>query len=213
MNEEQNHSGIILASKSPRRRFLLENAGIPIQVCPSLVQESDFTTGEPSRYVKTLARAKAGEVADRHPDRWVLGADSIVWAGGRIMEKPGSEQAARAMMKELSGRTHRVYTGYSLICRKRGHLHADVVETAVTFKTLAPEEIAWYSKTSEPYDKAGGYAIQGLGSFMIRAINGSYTNVVGLPLCEVMEHLLRHGVIIPVPGNRQWQTAPMEDTA
>lgn len=213
MPKQQNQSRIILASKSPRRRFLLENAGVPIEVCPSRVQEADFAVTEPRDYVNTLARAKAGEVADRYPDSWVLGADSIVWAGGRILEKPRSEPEARDMMTELSGRTHRVYTGYSLICRQHGHLHADVVETAVTFKELAPEEIAWYSKTNEPYDKAGGYAIQGLGSFMIRSINGSYTNVVGLPLCEVMEHLFQHRVLIPEPGNKQWQKAPMADTA
>ncbi len=191
---------LILASRSPRRRSLLESCGIEFTVCPSSIRESDFPVIEPREYVKTLACAKACDVADSCPESWVIGADSIVLAEGSILEKPGSAEAARDMLKTLSGRTHRVFTGYSVVCREKEHCFTDAAETAVKFKELSSGEIEWYIKTKEPYDKAGGYAVQGLAAFMVQAVSGSYTNVVGLPLCEVVDHLLRHGVLSPGPG-------------
>jgi len=188
-------SPIILASKSPRRRQLLENAGIKFTIIPSYVQESDFLLLKPENYARTLAEAKALDVADKNPESWVIGADSIVLINDTILEKPNSIADARQMIQQLSGKPHIVLTGYSIICKNKSTLFSDVAKTEVIFKKLTDEEIEWYIHTKEPYDKAGGYAIQGLGSFMIKSINGSYTNVVGLPVCEVLDHLYRQGVI------------------
>ena len=99
------------------------------------------------------------------------------------------------MLARLSGKTHQVLTGFAVCCMARSYNYSDTVKTDVRFKTLAPEEIEWYIHTPEPFDKAGAYAIQGLGTFLVKSISGSYTNVVGLPVCEVMELLLREGVI------------------
>ena len=186
---------IILASKSPRRRFLLENAGIEFSVVPGSVREQDFLFLKPETYVRTLAEAKARDVAEKHPDAWVIGADSIVLISDTILEKPNSIAHARRMIRHLSGSTHRVLTGYSIMCQDKSHMFTDSVTTEVMFKQLTEEEIEWYIHTEEPYDKAGGYAIQGLGSFMVKGIIGSYSNVVGLPVCEVINHLYRQSVI------------------
>ncbi len=204
MQQLRIESKIILASKSPRRQFLLENAGLDFTVYPSRVKEAEFPITQPRDYAMTLAEAKANDVADMYPDSWVIGADSIVWANEKLLEKPRSVEEARDMMAKLSGRTHYVFTGYAIVCRAKAHAFSDVSETAVTFKDLTPAEIEWYIATDEPYDKAGGYAIQGLASFMIKRIDGSYTNVVGLPLCEVMTHLIRQKVIVPDPEKQGW---------
>lgn len=189
------NSPIILASKSPRRRRLLESAGIKFTITPSGVQENDFLLLKPDNYVRTLAEAKSQDIARKNPESWVIGADSIVLISDTILEKPESISNARQMIHQLSGKPHIVLTGYSIICKKSLYIFTDVVKTEVTFKKLTDEEIEWYINTKEPYDKAGGYAIQGLGSFMIKTINGSYTNVVGLPVCEVLDQLYRQGVI------------------
>jgi septum formation protein len=112
-----------------------------------------------------------------------------------MLGKPSSQDDARKMLQNLSGRTHQVYTGYAIQCIAENHLFSDAVKTDVKFKQLTDQEIEWYIHTKEPFDKAGAYAIQGLGTFLVREINGSYTNVVGLPVCEVIEHLLQQGVI------------------
>ncbi len=189
------NSQIILASKSPRRRRLLENAGIEFTIIPSCVQENDFLLLKPENYVRTLAEAKAQDVAGKNPDSWVIGADSIVLINNSILEKPESESDARQMIQQLSGYLHVVLTGYSIVCKNTSTIFSDVIKTEVIFKKLTDEEIEWYIHTEEPYDKAGGYAIQGLGSFMVKSINGSYSNVVGLPVCEVLDQLYRLGVI------------------
>jgi septum formation protein len=207
MQKPSDTSRIILASKSPRRRDLLETAGLRFSVCDSGVKESGYRLRSPASFVRMLAEAKAAAVGEIHPESWVIGADTIVYIDGRTLEKPESADAAREMMELLSGRTHSVYTGYCILCREKRHRCTEAVKTAVTFKALSSREIAWYIRTDEPYDKAGGYAIQGLGSFMIEKIAGSYTNVVGLPLCEVMAHLQENGVISPAPGTSRWQTA------
>jgi septum formation protein len=158
-------------------------------VNPSNADES-FAPGEkPERHALRLARGKAREVAERFPDRWVLAADTVVVIGDRVLGKPKDPKEAGKMLRLLSGREHRVITGYCLLRssgrnRKEGH-----ITTRVFFKPLTSAEIRWYIATREPFDKAGGYAIQGRGAFMVKRIVGSYTNVVGLPLCEVIEAL------------------------
>lgn len=186
---------LILASQSPRRKYLLEQAGLEFSVIPSDVDENEITVTEPDHYVRYLAEIKARDVAESYPEHWVLGADTIVLIDGMILGKPFSKDDAWTMLKRLSGRTHVVFTGYCLTCKDKDRLVSHTVQTRVTFKELSDHEINWYVHTPEPFDKAGAYAIQGLGTFLVKSIEGSYTNVVGLPVCEVIETLLEEGVI------------------
>lgn len=191
---------LILASQSPRRKYLLEQAGLTFRVIPSSIDESRLPLSPPADYVQQLAEAKAMDVARNYPNSWVLGADTIVAVDGRMLGKPGSPKEAREMMQRLSGKTHQVYTGFCLVHHRDARRITDMARTDVAFKLLTAREIDWYISTGEPFDKAGAYAIQGLGTFLVRRINGSYTNVVGLPVCEVLEILLREGVMGLEPG-------------
>ena len=164
-------------------------------VIPGSFDESSVELTEPDTYVRILARFKAEEIAGRYPGSWVIGADTIVSIGNAILGKPGSPDEAREMLRRLSGQTHQVYTGYAICCQAEGKMFNEAVRTDVQFKTLTPEEIEWYVSTEEPFDKAGAYAIQGIGTFLVKRINGSYTNVVGLPVCEVIEVLIREGIL------------------
>lgn len=186
---------IILASQSPRRRYLLEQAGLVFQVKPSQFDEATIPLSTPSEYVTRQAEAKAFEIASRFPKYWVIGADTIVSIDNAILGKPGSAAEAFDMLRQLSGRIHQVFTGYCICCEGQGRRFSDVVKTDVYFKTLTPEEIDWYIQSGEPFDKAGAYAIQGLGTFLVKSIRGSYTNVVGLPVCEIIELLIKEKVI------------------
>jgi len=186
---------IILASKSPRRRYLLERTGLKFAVIPSNFDENSVAASSPDETARSLAQAKAGDIADKFLQSWVIGADTMVVVEGRILGKPQSKDEARDMLHRLSGRTHQVLTGYCICCRAAGSKLVETVETEVRFKTLAEAEIDWYIQTGEPFDKAGAYAIQGIGAFLVKSINGSYSNVVGLPVCEVIEHLIVQGVV------------------
>lgn len=186
---------LILASRSPRRRFLLEQAGLTFSVIPSTVDESAVPMTSLEKYVRLVAEAKAEQVAQRYPESWVIGADTIVLIDNTILGKPDTKAEARQMLEALSGKTHGVLTGYSICCRKAQRSFSETVETKVQFKQLTKSEIDWYIKTGEPFDKAGGYAVQGLGTFLVKRIEGSYTNVVGLPVCEVIEYLLKESVV------------------
>jgi septum formation protein len=192
---QQIECALILASQSPRRSELLKAAGLSFQVIPSEIDESRVTLTEPVEYVKTLAQAKTNDIAHQYPDKWVIGADTIVLIDGQILGKPSSKTDARKMLKRLNGKLHQVMTSYAIGCRKAGRFFSETISTEVEFKKLTNEEIEWYIQTDEPFDKAGAYAIQGLGVFMVKRINGSYTNVVGLPVCEVVHALLQEGVI------------------
>ena len=114
---------------------------------------------------------------------------------GSILGKPGSKDEARSMLKKLSGKMHQVITGYCLCRQTENDIISETVKTNVRFKTLRDPEIEWYIQTGEPFDKAGAYAIQGIGAFLVKSIDGSYTNVVGLPVCEVIEILIHKGVV------------------
>ena len=195
MSYAVNRPGLILASKSPRRRYLLEKAGVEFTVIPSEVDENSAILSAPESYVKSLAEAKARDISNRYPESWIIGADTVVFVKNTILGKPASPDEARAMLNSLSAKTHQVHTGYC-ICRKAtDHLFSECVTTDVSFKELSEKEIYWYINTGEPFDKAGAYAIQGLGTFLVKRINGSYTNVVGLPVCEVLEYLIKQGVV------------------
>ena len=186
---------LILASESPRRYELLKQIGFDFEVIPSRVRE-DFIQGEsPREHVTRLAEAKAMDVGNQYPARWVIGADTIVYVDGIILGKPKSREEALEMLRLISGKEHRVLSGICVSHLKKGKRERETVETAVRVKTLSQAEMDWYVRTGEPFDKAGGYGIQGIGSFMIESINGSYTNVVGLPLCELMQMLIRLGAM------------------
>ena len=186
---------LILASRSPRRRYLLKQAGLSFSVIPSSIDEASIPISSPEIYVKVLSEAKAYNVSEKYPEKWVIGADTIVLKDRTILGKPDSKAEARDMLKQLSGQTHEVFTGYSICCKEKRRTFSETVKTQVLFKVLSDQEIEWYIHTGEPFDKAGAYAIQGLGTFLVKSISGSYTNVVGLPVCEVIEFLVKEGVL------------------
>jgi septum formation protein len=194
--KKSNHDPLlILASRSPRRRYLLEQAGLSFSVVPSSIDETSIPVSSPDIYARILAQAKADNVSEKYPEKWVIGADTIVLKDQTILGKPGSRGEARTMLKQLSGQIHQVFTGYSICCKVKNRKFSETIKTDVVFKNLTDPEIEWYIHTDEPFDKAGAYAIQGLGTFLVKSINGSYTNVVGLPVCEVIEFLIKEGVL------------------
>ena len=202
MNVPHRRPKLILASKSPRRKYLLEQAGLTFSIIPSDFDERTVTISEPDAYVKKLAEAKASDISEQHPASWIIGADTIVLIDNRILGKPGSNAEARSMLKQLSGKTHQVLTGYCICCKNKNTVYSETAKTDVHFKSLSNAEIDWYIQSGEPFDKAGAYAIQGIGTFLVKRINGSYTNVVGLPVCEVIEYLMAHGVLEFNPKSR-----------
>jgi septum formation protein len=186
---------LILASASPRRKTLLEKLGIAIEILPSHVREIARIGESPRSRVLRLAAEKTEDVATQFSERWVIGADTIVAVEGKTLGKPGSSTEAKWMLSTLSGRDHSVLTGYAIANKREAIFVRDAVETRVKVKDLSAEEIDWYIRTGEPFGKAGAYAIQGIGCFMIKRIEGSYTNVVGLPVCEVFQSLRAVGAI------------------
>jgi len=186
---------LILASASPRRRELLRLASIPLEVIPSRAKERFLKGESPADHVRRVARAKAMEVAGQHPGRWVLAADTVVEIDGKMLGKPKDRREAEEMLKSLSQRVHGVLTGYCILRCPSGEKREGTVISRVKFKALTAAEIRWYINTGEPFDKAGGYAIQGKAAFMVQEVHGSYTNVVGLPVCEVVEALRELGAV------------------
>ena len=192
---------LILASASPRRKELLAQLGLQFHVVPSKADEIPCKNATPEAYVTRLSREKALLVAQEHPHSFVLAADTIVVLNNRILEKPTDRDDAIHMLRQLSVNTHTVFTGFTLM-----HIHQKIedtqfVQTKVTFKSLTKEEISWYTATDEPYDKAGAYALQGKGGFFVQSISGSYSNVIGLPLTEVVETLHRYNAFQFIKDN------------
>lgn len=182
---------IILASASPRRKEMLSQAGIPFQVLVSNIPEVRKENESPINYVKRNAVEKAIAcitLLKSSAEHIILAADTIVVsASGQVLEKPADDREATAMLKSLSGTHHTVFTGYALVSSAaHSTLLCDSCESRVHFRDLGDAEITSYIQTREPFDKAGGYGIQGFGSVFIKSIEGSYTNVVGLPLCETV---------------------------
>ena len=175
---------LVLASASPRRRELLERLGVDFDVVPAEVDESPLLGERPRTYVRRVAAAKAAAVS-ADGDVVVLAADTTVDVDGRILAKPVDDDDARAMLRSMSGRTHRVHTGVAM-CRG-GAPATDVVTTYVTMVPMTPALVEWYVATGEPRDKAGAYAIQGAGAVLVERVRGSVSNVVGLPLATVVE--------------------------
>jgi septum formation protein len=176
---------LYLASGSPRRRELLAQIGVPFLLLQSDIDESVLPDETPHAYVERLARSKAtaglASLGD-NADAVVLGADTAVVLEGRILGKPIDRADALQMLSALSGRTHQVVTAVALISKQR--LVSQVVVSEVSFRAVQPHEMEVYWESAEPLDKAGGYAIQGLASVFVSHLQGSYSAVVGLPLCE-----------------------------
>lgn len=188
---------LILASRSPRRRELLERMGISFQVMEPEVEEELGRGETPRAFVERIAREKATEVAQRAPGAWVLGADTIVVLGEEVLGKPRDEEEAASMLRRLSGRVHKVLTAFSLLNLAEGRSFQGVEETKVKFIPLQEADIRWYVSTGEPLGKAGAYAIQGAGGAFIEWIKGSYTNVVGLPVAQILGPLREIGIWRP----------------
>ena len=181
---------LILASASPRRREMLTLMGYDFTVKPSRAEEN-IGHCAPGEYVSRLARIKAAAVAEENPGCCVLGSDTIVYLDGEILGKPRDEEDAFHILSTLSGRTHTVFTGVAIIAGDKETIFYD--KTEVTFKTLEPDEIRDYIATGEPMDKAGAYGIQGMGGMFVDRIDGSYSNVVGLPMSMLRTMLAQVG--------------------
>lgn len=188
---------IILASGSPRRRALLGEIGIPFRVVVSDAPEDLDPELDPEAQAVALAERKARAVAANLGEGLVLGADTIVVLDGDILGKPADDADAARMLRRLSGRAHDVITGLALIDARTGERMTAAVTSLVTFHPLDDQTIARYVATSEPRDKAGGYAIQGIGGRLIAQLDGCFDNVVGLPLCAASHLLAEAGIPIP----------------
>jgi len=189
-------SSFILASASPRRQQLLRDIGLQFDVIPGDVNE-DFLSDElPVDYVSRMSREKSDAIARKVPDAWVLGADTIVIIDGEVLGKPLTREDARNMLIKLSGREHCVITGFTIVKKNAHTTMTNAVESRVVFKTIEADELEWYIDSPEPYDKAGAYAVQGMAGYFVKEIHGSYTNVVGLPLTEVVTALKEVGAVM-----------------
>lgn len=191
---------LILASASPRRRELLNSLGLAFEVRPARRPEPEFMSGTcPEEFAVLAAAAKAREVAQGHPGAVILAADTIVVVDGDVLGKPGDRAEALAMLSRLAGREHQVITGCCLIARtEAAHAWPEkcfAVRTRVWMADFGAEVLAAYAATGEPLDKAGAYGIQERAAFLVKRVEGSYTNVVGLPLCEVVLALRQAGII------------------
>lgn len=183
---------LILASGSPRRRELLAAAGFDFDVEIAGVDETRYPGEPPAAYVERVARSKAEAVGTRRHDWPVVGADTGVVVGDDVLGKPADPASAGEMLRKLSGRSHDVLTGLAVAWR--GSIHSEVDRTTVWMSPLTEQEIGRYVATGEPMDKAGAYAIQGLASRFVPRIEGSYSNVVGLPIVTLVRLLGRAGV-------------------
>ena len=182
---------IILASASPRRKELLEQVGVEFEIIPA-VGEEIITDSRPQQAVLDLSAQKAAEVAAKvQEDAIILGADTVVAFGDKVLGKPKDEADAEQMLSLLSGKTHSVYTGVTIIVKQSGESrsYSFYEETKVTMYTLSEQQIVSYIRTGEPMDKAGSYGIQGRGAVFIEKIQGDYNNVVGLPIARVVRKI------------------------
>ena len=211
---------IVLASASPRRKELLERLGFSVKAIPAQIAEERLPEETADNYVKRLARDKVLSVVQRirttqydagpkrvsrvtgkavdEALRWVVGADTVVVLGDRILEKPKDSADAYDMLLNLAGNSHVVMTGFCLYDMRKDKEGIQAVRTRVRFKPMTKSEIEKYLSVGESSDKAGAYAVQGVGSYLVESIEGSYTNVVGLPLCQVvqmMEEMGAHEVL------------------
>ncbi len=176
----------------------MQQIGLPFLALPSHVEENQVL-GEPPVKAALIAEKKAKAVYAKSQNRWILGADTMVVIGASILGKPSNREDVHFMLSCLSGKTHEVITGFCLLDPSGEVAHSEDITTLVKMKPLSEEEIDAYVATGEPFGKAGSYAIQGVGAFMVESISGSYTNVVGLPVCALVKSLLAVGALRNFP--------------
>ncbi len=191
-------ASIVLASSSPRRRELLGNLGLEFSISAASSEELGPDSGlSPRELVLRNGTAKASEIALERKDAVIIGADTCVALGDEIFGKPRDEEDALRMLEALCNRWHQVFTGCCVIIPGHGKKVSFLAESSVFISGFGLDVLRAYCRTKEPFDKAGAYAVQGTGGFMVRQIKGSWTNVVGLPMTELVEVLLKAGVIKP----------------
>lgn len=186
---------ILLASASPRRQGYLRQLGIDFDVAIPEVDESPCDGESPCSYVERMAKLKNDTIRQINPNRWVMAADTIVFIDNVILGKPGSEQEAIDTLLYLCGKTHEVATAFCLSSEKRQVVHQETIVTSVEFTVFSEEIARAYVLTGESGDKAGSYGIQGTGGFLVKQLQGSYSNVVGLPLTEVIAAFTKYGIV------------------
>ncbi len=193
-SKTKNMKNIILASGSPRRKELLEKIGLKFTVDVPDIEEDITTSSSPAELVKELSKRKAESIAKQHPNSIIIAADTIGVLRGKIIGKPHTAGQAKKMLKSLSGGSHLVITGFTILDTATQKTVSKNVKTKVYFRELNKSGIEAYVATGEPLDKAGGYAIQGLGALLVDKIEGDYYNVIGLPLSSLAECLKEFGV-------------------
>jgi len=191
---------IILASASPRRREILKATGIQFIVDHAECDESLHSFKDPHRLSKEISARKAAAVALKHPDAIIIAADTFIVFKNELMGKPHTDKEALRMLLQLNGKKHSVITGFTVFDTSKQKKSSGSVETKVFFNKMTYDELKAYVKTGEPLDKAGAYAIQGRGAFLVKKIEGDYLNVVGLPLCELLKTLKKFGITIQNTG-------------
>jgi septum formation protein len=194
---------LILGSASPRRRELLTGLGLSLRVRPAHIDEEKNSTERALEYLERIVGEKLAAVAGSRsePAAGILVADTIVVLDGEVLGKPRDVADAAALLTRLAGRTHTVYTRYALAFPERADraVAERTVQSYVRLRAAKPDELERYAQTGEGLDKAGAYAVQGIGAFLVETIDGSYTNVVGLPVCEVVLDLKRIGLLDRFP--------------
>jgi len=187
---------IILASASPRRREILDKTGLKFSVDAGEYEEDMELGLKPHRLARFLSAEKAKTIAVKYTNALVIAADTFIVFRGKLLGKPHTEEEARRMLVLLNGKSHSVITGFTILDTKTKKKLSRSVETKVYFKKMTEQEIESYVATGEPLDKAGAYAIQGIGAVIVRKIEGDYLNVVGLPLNSLIEALKKFGVAV-----------------
>ncbi len=180
---------VILASTSPRRKELFEKTGIPFEIVASSYEEDMTLNMSPKDLAMYLSRGKAEDVANKYPNAVVIGADTFTALGNEVFGKPHTKEKAKERLLMLSGKQHSIITGFTIIEKSANKIISKAIETKVFFRDLTEQEIDDYIETGEPLDKAGAYAIQGLGGKLIEKTEGSYDNIIGLPVDEVVQIL------------------------
>jgi septum formation protein len=191
---------IILASGSPRRKDLFSQLGLDFTVTIPHVDEKTRQGEHPEDFCHRVSMDKAACASQEYPDALIIAADTIVVIDGKILGKPRDDKEARAYLMLLEDRTHEVYTGYTIMYK--GENKTKVIRTRVHFRAMSAEEIQWYIATGEPLDKAGAYAVQGIGSIFVDRLEGSYTNVIGLPLSDLYYDLKGFGIVLDLNDKR-----------
>ncbi len=190
---------LILASASPRRQQFLTDLGLHFTCLPAEIDETPEPEETATAFVRRMAMTKAVTIAEHYQQSYVIGADTVVVLDNRILGKPADTGHALEILRRLQGKTHQVITGLSITCLQENCFENLVRTTRVTFSTFSDSILTAYIQTGEPMDKAGAYGIQGKGSFLVKTIQGSCSNVIGLPVNTCTSLLLRHGVISPEP--------------